>query len=228
MKRTLNNSDLIEYGAKLSTLWKVVAIAALVAMGAAYAPRADAAVTFTPSVTTANGKLDTVLTWSAPGATGCTASGHPSWTGAKPITSPAGGFPLPTITTSGTYTLTLACAFAGNTSTTVRWTNPTTNVDGTALTNLQGVRINWGKTPTTMDTVKLTELPAATSWNIGNLAAGDWYFELRAYNSAGLESVPSPTIKKTVVAATSETQSVTLTVNPIPGPVTNVLVEQTP
>lgn len=224
----LTDAALTRQASRLTTFAKIAFTSLLLACGIAFTAPAHAAMTFTASTTTGAGKIDTVLSWAAAAGSVCTASGHPSWTGTKAATSPAGGFKLPTITLSGTYKLTLACTLAGNAATTVLWTNPTTNTDGTPLTNFAGVRINYGRTATTTDTVKLTESATATSASMGNLAVGDWFFVLRAYNTLGFESDPSATVKKTVVAGVSESNVITLTVNPVPGVPTDVTVQQLP
>ncbi len=214
MRRTLDDSEIHEYGTKLGTFTRVALLAVLCAMAVGFAAPADAAVTFGASVTNANGSLSTTLTWSAPGASGCTASGHPSWTGAK---AASGSLDLPPITLSGTYALTLSCTTPGNATTTVFWTLPTTNTDGTALTNLKGIRVNYGTSPTALDQIKATDSATATSTVVGDLAPGTWYFVIRAYNTAGVDSAPTaPPATKTVTAAAVQNASVSLTVNPIP------------
>lgn len=225
MKRTLNDHQLNDYAAKLSTLWKVVAVAVLIAVGLSFTTRADAAVTFSASVTNANGTLSTVLTWASPGANGCTASGHPSFTGAQPATSPVGGFPLPPITLSGTYTLTLSCTKPGDTTATVSWTPPTTNTDGTSLTNLAGYEFWSGITSdVTAEPVRSTS-PGQTSKVYTGLSAGPHFFALKACNAVSVCSALTPVVSKMITATAVENGSVTLTVNPIPNSAAGIKVE---
>lgn len=196
---------------------------ALVALAAVLPTMASAAVTFGASVTNANGSLSTRLTWDAPGATGCTASGHPSWTGAKPA---SGSLDLPPITLSGTYSLTLSCATAGNGQTLVKWTAVLTNTDGTALTNLAGFKVVYGTSATALSQSKAVTSATATSADMGVLPAGSYFFAVRQVNAAGVESDNStPLVTKTVTAASSENASVSLTVNPIPKAASAVSVE---
>lgn len=218
MKRDLSIARLSAASVSGKRLARIVGIIMLAAAACVATIPTHADVTFTSSVTNANGTLNTTLTWNSPLASGCLASGHAAWSGAKPA---SGTLALPPITLSGTYTLTLSCTKPGNSATTVAWTLPTTNTDGSPLTNLAGIRVLWGRTPDTMNESKSTESKTITSTNLGNLADGDWYFAGRAYTTGGIESDSSPTIKKTIVATAVENGSVTLTVNPIPNPPTN-------
>lgn len=173
----------------------------------------QAAVTFGASVTNANGTLSTTLTWNAPGASGCTASGHPAWTGAKPS---SGTLALPAITMSGTYSLTLSCTTPGNASTVVNWTAPVANTDGTPLTDLAGSRVVYGRTAAQLDQVRQVSPALANSQSVGDLTAGVWFFAVIVTNAGGVDSVLSNVATKTVTSTAVENASVTLTVNPIP------------
>jgi len=182
---------------------------------------AHAEVTFAASVTNANGELRTVLTWDAPGASGCVGAGHASWNGAK---SAAGTQALPAITLSGMYQLTLMCTFAGDTTATVSWTNTTTNTDGTNYANPAGVRIVYGQSASAMTQTVEIPNPTATQYVFNGLAPGTWFFAAKHYNVAGVESALSNLASKTITAATNETAAVSLTVNPIPGTPSGVAV----
>lgn len=201
---------------KLKSVNLLAAIAGLILSSAC-----QAAVTFGASVTNANGTLSTVLTWNAPGASGCTASGHPSWSGAKPS---SGTLALPAITMSGTYSLTLSCTTPGNASTVINWTLPTANTDGTALTDLAGSRVVYGRTATQLDQVRQVSPALASSQSVGDLAAGAWFFAVVVTNAAGVDSALSNIATKTITSTAVENASVTLTVNPIPRAPTGVTV----
>ncbi len=70
------------------------------------------------------------------------------------------------------------------------WTPPTSNCDGTPLTDLDKYRIYWG--------VKTTDVAASvTSYPIMKLPPGDWWFSVAAVNASGDES-QFVTVKKTV------------------------------
>lgn len=210
---------------------KTMYIAALVA-ALACAP-AFAQTTFTSSVTNANGTLSTTLTWSAPGSTGCVASGDPNWTGPKPA---AGTQVMPPISLSGTYVLKLDCAFAGVTTATISWTAPTTNMDGTALAKcpdqnpgnpclLQFKVYRTTTPPINLATAdfKLVDDRNATSFVWSAVPqSGTNTFAVTAINGLFAESPISNTAIKVITTSSTSNSSVTLTVNPIPGKATNV------
>lgn len=201
----------------------------------ALASVSQAAMTFTASVTNANGTLNTTLNWDATGATSCTASGHSSWTGTKPVT---GSQVLPAISLSGTYSLTLTCAFPGDTTATLSWTAPTTNTDGTALAKcpdqnpgnpclLQFKVYTSTTTPINpaQATFRVIDNRNATSYVWTGLTAGTRNFAVVAINGLFAESALSNEAVKVITATSSQNSSVTLTVNPIPGSPTNVTVQ---
>lgn len=71
---------------------------------------------------------------------------------------------------------------------TVAWETPTTNVDGSALTDLAGYRIYYGQRSGDYDhTMEVTD-PTQTSVRLSNLARGTWYVSARSYRANGLES----------------------------------------
>lgn len=179
-------------------------------------------ITFGASVTNANGELDTTLTWEAVGASGCVGSGHPDWNGDKPA---SGTQQLPTISLSGTYALTLTCTFPGDRSARLSWQPPTENTDGSALTNLAGYSIHWGRSSSaltnsavisTSEAIPDPEHPGNVMHVLENLATGQWFFAVRARNAQGVESALSNVASKTITASTTSESSVSLTVNPVP------------
>lgn len=83
-------------------------------------------------------------------------------------------------------------------SATLSWTPPTSNTNGSTLTNLAGYRIYYGTSPSSLTrTVQLSN-SSLTRYVIGDLSAATWYFTIRAYTSSGLESANSNTISKIV------------------------------
>jgi hypothetical protein len=83
-------------------------------------------------------------------------------------------------------------------SATLSWIPPTENVDGTALTNLAGYRLYWGRQPKTYtNSIAITNV-GITAYVVENLASGTYYFAATAVNANGAESVVSPEVAAVV------------------------------
>jgi hypothetical protein len=78
------------------------------------------------------------------------------------------------------------------------WTAPTSNADGSALTDLAGYHIYYGTSATALSQVADIANSAATSYVVGNLAAGTYYFAVQAYNSSGTDSAMSAVANTTI------------------------------
>ena len=78
------------------------------------------------------------------------------------------------------------------------WTAPTTNTDGSALTNLAGYHIYYGTSPSALSTTINVANPATTSYSISSLPSGTWYFAVNAYTTGGVDSVLSNTGSKII------------------------------
>jgi hypothetical protein len=184
-------------------------------------------VTLTPSVTSGNGSINTTLTWSTtPAATSCTASGHASWTGPK---AASGTQALPAITMSGSYNLTLACTWPGDARAVISWIRPTTNTDGSALAQcavpvptsggcLAGFRV-FKATAASMASPEMVpvNVPSAQTYTWNNInPAGTYYFAVEAVNANGVPSALSNVASKVITSSVSRSESVTITVNPVP------------
>jgi putative Ig domain-containing protein len=83
-------------------------------------------------------------------------------------------------------------------SATLSWTAPTSNVDGTPLTDLAGYRVRYGTSPGSYPNQVQIANPGITSCVIENLPAGTYYFVATAYDSAGHESNFSGVVTKTI------------------------------
>ena len=80
---------------------------------------------------------------------------------------------------------------------TLSWVMPTTNTDGSVLTDLTGYRIVYGTSNTNLNTVINITNPSISTYIIDNLPANNvYYFAIKAYNSNGTESVLSNVISK--------------------------------
>jgi hypothetical protein len=71
-------------------------------------------------------------------------------------------------------------------SVTLTWDAPTTNIDGTPLTDLAGYKIYYGTSSGVYTSV--IDAKNVTTYKIGGLVAGAHYFTVTAYNAAGYES----------------------------------------
>ena len=83
-------------------------------------------------------------------------------------------------------------------SATVMWSKPTTNVDGTPLTNLAGYRVVYGQSADTMSQSIVIANPDITSVVIEQLAPGTWYFAAKSFTTANVESDLSTVGQKTI------------------------------
>lgn len=92
----------------------------------------------------------------------------------------------------------IAVQQAANGSATLSWNAPTTRTDGSPLTNLAGYRLRYGNSSGNYpNTITITN-PGLTSYVVDNLASGNWFFVLAAYDSAGLESSNTNPVSKTI------------------------------
>jgi len=78
------------------------------------------------------------------------------------------------------------------------WTPPTTNTDGTALTDLSGYTITYGQSPSALSqSVSITNA-GATGYTFSGLTAGVWYFSVSANASDGTSSALTGPVNVTV------------------------------
>lgn len=78
------------------------------------------------------------------------------------------------------------------------WTAPTANTNGSALTDLAGYTIYYGTSPTALTQSVSVPNAGATEHVVQGLAGGTWYFAVKAYTSAGLQSSYSTIISRTI------------------------------
>lgn len=158
------------------------------------------------------------LTWSAPGAASCTASG--AWTGTKAATG------TQSVTVANATPYKLDCSYADG-SITLTWTLPTANTDGTALTDLAGINVFRGTTATNLVKIKGAS-PAPLNYVDSGLATGSYYYAVTAYNTAQGESVRTQSVPYPVqVTGTTASASAVPGVQSIPNPPTGVIVTTT-
>jgi hypothetical protein len=75
------------------------------------------------------------------------------------------------------------------------WTPPTTNADGTPITELTGYVVSYGLSPTALTNSASVAVP---SLSLPVLAPGTWYFAVAAVNSFGVKSANSNIVSKTI------------------------------
>ena len=83
-------------------------------------------------------------------------------------------------------------------SATLSWQPPTTNTDGSPLTNLSGYRVSYGTISRQYDQSLSLPDAALTSVVLENLSSGTWYFSVKALTSTGAESDFSAEASKTI------------------------------
>jgi hypothetical protein len=81
---------------------------------------------------------------------------------------------------------------------TLSWIPPTTNTDGSTLTNLAGFRIYYGASSSQMSQTIEVANASVNAYVVSNLAPGTYYFTVRAYTASGAESDNSNVSTKTV------------------------------
>jgi hypothetical protein len=111
---------------------------------------------------------------------GCDGSSQP---GSSPPSSAAGDATAPP-SSAGAVTLS--------------WLPPTTNTNGTTLTDLAGYRIYYGQSPTAMTEVIDISNAGLTMYMVENLSAGTWYFAIKAVTTTGTESSLSDVASTTI------------------------------
>jgi hypothetical protein len=160
------------------------------------------AYSFKPSASDANGDA---LTFSI--------AGKPSWAAFNTSTGLMSG--TPAYANAGVYSNIVISVSDGQATTsmaafsltvnqvatgraTISWLPPTTNTDGTSLSNLAGYRISYGTSSTSLNKVTTVASAGVTDALIEELAPGTWYFAVKAYTSTGTESSASTVASKQI------------------------------
>jgi Putative Ig domain len=164
--------------------------------------QANAAYSFTPSASDANGdSLGFSITGKPAWATFSTATGALSGT---PTTAQVGSYSNIVITVSDGQVSRSLPAFAinvtssaGTGTASLSWSAPTQNTDGTTLTNLGGYKIYHGTSASALNDVRTVAANSA-SYQFTALASGTHYFAISAYNTDGVESSLSAVGSKTI------------------------------
>jgi hypothetical protein len=85
-----------------------------------------------------------------------------------------------------------------NGSAVLSWTAPMQNVDGSSLTTFAGYKILYGTSATALTQTAQVANPTVTTYTVGNLASGTWYFSVEVYLSDGTLSAKSNPVSVTV------------------------------
>lgn len=96
----------------------------------------------------------------------------------------------------GVFDLTVDPLAAG--AATLSWNPPTDNTDGSALTDLTGYRIYYGRSKQQLNRSVVIDNPGLTRYVIENLAPARWHFAMTSVNAAGRESPRSATVSKLI------------------------------
>ena len=74
------------------------------------------------------------------------------------------------------------------TNTVTKWTSPTQNEDGSALTDLAGFKIYYGKSSGNYSNTIRIDGSGITTYVVENLSPGAYYFAATAFSESGIES----------------------------------------
>jgi hypothetical protein len=164
---------------------------------------AGSAYAFTPTASDPEGKTLTFSITNKPGwAAFSTTTGRLSGTPSSAQTGTYAGIVIKVSDGSASTSLAQFAIVVSSTTTngsaTLSWTPPTRNTDGSTLSNLAGYRILYGNSPGALTRTVQIANPGTSRYVVESLAAGTWYFSVRAYTSSGTESTASNTASKTV------------------------------
>jgi hypothetical protein len=81
---------------------------------------------------------------------------------------------------------------------TLDWMPPTSNSDGSVLTNLAGYTVYYGTSPNDLSqTIKVSN-PGLSAYTVEGLTSGKWYFAVTAHSADGVESNRTATVSTTI------------------------------
>lgn len=95
------------------------------------------------------------------------------------------------------FSITVASSNSGAGNATLSWTAPTSNTDGSTLTDLAGYRVYYGTDPGNLNVV-VNVSPGVNTYVIEGLTTGTWYFAVKSYTNTGTESALSNIASKTI------------------------------
>ena len=87
----------------------------------------------------------------------------------------------------------------GGGTATLSWMPPQQNTDGTPLTNLAGYHVYYGTNASSLSKSVTLASPGIATYMVTDLSPGTWYFAVKAYNTANVESILSAKVSKTIL-----------------------------
>jgi len=193
---------------------------------AAIAMRPGSVITgvFTASPASGPAPLTLTLAWEVKGPASMTCVASGSWTGSK---AASGKQTITALTAPAKYLLTCSTPGALG-SATVQWTPATARTDGTALDNLAGTRLLYGRSRTALTQTAQAANAGTTSYRIDGLEAGTWYFAAKHYDTENVESDASSVIEHAISALPGDRLELmaSVSVNSKPNPPAGLVVTQ--
>jgi hypothetical protein len=86
----------------------------------------------------------------------------------------------------------------GTGSATLSWIPPTTNANGTTLTNLAGYLVHYGTNAASLAETITIANPGISTYVISNISPGTWFFSVTAFNTSKVESHFSNIVHKMI------------------------------
>ena len=83
-------------------------------------------------------------------------------------------------------------------SASLSWTAPTTNIDGSEITDLAGYHVYYGQNESSLQQTITITTATVTSVVVDGLSSGTYYFSVAAFNSLGVDSADSNIVSKTI------------------------------
>jgi len=96
------------------------------------------------------------------------------------------------------FDVTVTGSTSSTASAVIDWIPPTKNTNGSPLTDLAGVRIYYGTSAANLSHMVQISSSTQTSYTLGNLTAGTWYFGGVSYTTTGAQSAMSHVVSMSV------------------------------
>jgi hypothetical protein len=96
------------------------------------------------------------------------------------------------------FDITVTGSAPSTASAVIDWIPPTKNTNGSPLTDLAGVRIYYGTSAANLSHMVQISSSTQTSYTLGNLTAGTWYFGGASYTTTGAQSAMSQVVSMSV------------------------------